>query len=395
MKPLRIDLEKFACQLHISTEIDPIEQDWRQLSHDNVYADPNYLRLLEKNGPLTYRYAYGILHCEGKPVAAFYFQMKRIELLRDFRLHTHSSNALKRLNVFLIRQFFRFINQNLLVCGNVLLTGEYAFGTDRHFKLTDELIDEVMAQMKAFFRKEMGIKIQAILCKDFYKSGIHKELSFNGPGFYQFKVQPDMILQLDPSWKTFDDFLQAVRSKYRVKYKKVMRDAEPLRFLEMDIHDVQKYNDKMYALYEATAKRATFSLFYLDPRYFLCLKECFGDNIRITGIFKDEQLLGFYTFVINGKYGDAHFIGYDVGLNSDYQIYFNILLGLISKAIESGSSFLNLSRTALEIKSSVGAEPHDMFIYLRHENRFVNALMPMILNRVVPEEEWLPRSPFK
>jgi len=202
-------------------------------------------------------------------------------------------------------------------------------------------------------------------------------------------------MALDPQWKQFDDFLKAVKSKYRVKYKKVMKQAESLDYREMDLEMLEQYNDEMYALYEATAKRATFSLFYLHPKYFLGLKECFADKIRITGIFRDGEILGFYTYVINGEYGDAHFIGYDVERNFDYQIYFNILLGLIKKAIDTKVKFLNLSRTALEIKSSVGAEPHDMFIYLRHENGFINRIMPMILERLVPKPDWIQRSPFK
>ena len=59
------------------------------------------------------------------------------------------------------------------------------------------------------------------------------------------------------------------------------------------------------------------------------------------------------------------------------------------------TKYLNLSRTALEIKSSVGAEPHDMYVYLKHQNKFVNKLLPSILNRVVPKNSWEQRSPFK
>jgi len=391
----RVTLEKYNCTLQISPSIAEIKDDWRVLSHRNIYADPDYLSLLERKGPLGYKYVYAIIYFEDKPVAALYFQMKRIELAKDFRLHTHSNNFLKKINLAFTKQLFKLINQNLLIFGNVLLTGEYAFGTKSEFELTNHLLNHVFSHVKSYFKEEYSLPIKAILCKDFYREGVHKEISFSVPGFYEFKVQPDMIMALDPQWKQFDDFLKAVKSKYRVKYKKVMRQAESLDYREMDLEMLEQYNDEMYALYEATAKRATFSLFYLHPKYFIGLKECFFDKIRITGIFRDGKILGFYTYVINGEYGDAHFIGYDVERNSDYQIYFNILLGLIKKAIDTKVKFLNLSRTALEIKSSVGAEPHDMFIYLRHENGFINRIMPMILDRVVPKLDWTQRSPFK
>lgn len=395
MESRRVTLEKYNCSLQISPTILELQDDWRVLSHRNIYADPEYLSLLERKGPLAYKYVYAIIYYNDKPVTALYFQMKRIELAKDFRLHTHSKNLFKKLNVAFTKQFFKLVNQNLLIFGNVLLTGEYAFGAKQEFELSNELLDIVFSHVKTYFKEEFSLPIKAILCKDFYKEGVHKELSFSVPGFYEFKVQPDMIMALDAQWENFEDFLKAVKSKYRVKYRKVIRQAESLEFREMDLDMLAQYNDEMYALYEATAKRATFSLFYLHPKYFIGLKECFTDNIRITGIFKEGRLLGFYTYVINGDYGDAHFIGYDVELNSDYQIYFNILLGLIKKAIDTKVKFLNLSRTALEIKSSVGAEPHDMFIYLRHENGLINKIMPMILDRLVPKLNWTQRSPFK
>ena len=373
----------------------PLAEDWKDLAHKNVYAIPEYLEMLEKHGPLSYDYCYAIIYKDGTAVAALYFQKKRIELYKDFRLHSHSKNILKKIPVYLTRQAFRLVNRNLLIFGNVLLTGEYAYGINHGFKLEKELLDQVFKHVLQFYKQEKKARIHAILSKDFYESGIHKEHSFNASDFYKFKVQPDMILDIDPEWKNFDAYLEAVRSKYRVKFKKVIRQAEDLEFKVLELEDLENYNEKMYALYEATAKRALFSLFYLHPQYFLELKKSLGDNLTVTGIFKDSRLLGFYTFVKNQKKGDAHFIGYDVSLNSDYQIYFNILLGLIDQAIRQNCTYLNLSRTALEIKSSVGAEPHEMFIYLKVQNKLLNRILPFIMERVVPVNEWQPRSPFK
>ena len=72
-----------------------------------------------------------------------------------------------------------------------------------------------------------------------------------------------MILKLDKAWGNFDDFLSAVKSKYRVKFNKVLKKASVLEFKEFTNGEVEKYNDQMYAMYESTANRATFSLFHL------------------------------------------------------------------------------------------------------------------------------------
>ena len=397
-KPTDLDIVQIKdsdCYLKISDTIWELEKDWSSLAHDNIYAMPEYLALLERKGPLSYSYCYALLYKEDKAVAAVYFQMKRIELIKDFRVHSHSNSLYENLKVFLMKQLFKRVNQNILICGNVLLTGEYAFGTNYGFQMDAAMLDTIIDKVIDHFKEKRGIKIQGVLSKDFYESGKHKEISFDIEDFTEFRVQPDMIMEIDEAWESYDDYLAAVRSKYRVKFKKVMKKAETLEFRELDLEALEQYNDDMYTLYKSTADRASFSLFNLDPKYFLELKRSLGDKIRITAIFEKERLVGFYTFVINKEYGDAHFIGYDVKLNSKYQIYFNILLGLVKKAIESDRKFLNLSRTALEIKSSVGAEAHEMFIYLRSQNSFINSILGFILDRVVPKNSWQPRSPFK
>ena len=56
---------------------------------------------------------------------------------------------------------------------------------------------------------------------------------------------------------------------------------------------------------------------------------------------------------------------------------------------------IDFARTALEIKSSVGAVPCDLSIYVRHRNRISGSMMKFIFDYLTPEEEWQPRSPFK
>jgi len=70
------------------------------------------------------------------------------------------------------------------------------------------------------------------------------------------------------------------------------------------------------------------------------------------------------------------------------------LLRLIKEAINQKVEYLNLSRTALEIKSSVGAIPYDMHVYIKHTNPMINKLIPFILSKTVPKNNWIPRSPF-
>ncbi len=56
---------------------------------------------------------------------------------------------------------------------------------------------------------------------------------------------------------------------------------------------------------------------------------------------------------------------------------------------------IDFARTALEIKSSVGAVPCNLNMYMRHRNRLSSKVMKFVFDNFSQEEEWKPRSPFK
>ena len=155
------------------------------------------------------------------------------------------------------------------------------------------------------------------------------------------------------------------------------------------------YKQTINDLYKQVSNRSAFNLLDLPADYFLQLKVKLGDKYRLFGYFIDKKLVGFFTTIDNGEELEAHFLGYDDSLNNSHQVYLNFLFDIVRIGIETRSKRIVFARTAHEIKSSVGAKAHEMYLYMRHENRFINRLLPYILNILSPREKWLPRSPFK
>jgi hypothetical protein len=121
----------------------------------------------------------------------------------------------------------------------------------------------------------------------------------------------------------------------------------------------------------------------------------FPSQFFIDAMFLENRLLGFYSYMIKDGALLSHFIGYDEENNKEYSIYMNILLGLIRNAIDLKVSKLFYYRTALEIKSSVGAVPHKMYMYIKHNNAIINSSMGVIIKAFFPVPKWTPRNPFK
>ncbi len=382
--------------LVITDRIEAILKQWDQNSGDMPYASSDYLRLLEKFGPIDYSYYYALLKKDNRIVGLIYCQHKPLELHKDFRVHTHSDGIYEKIKVKITKTLFRLVRNDILICGNVLLTGEYGIRIDETVEVNNnELVTQVLEKIRTFIKKHHKVKIKSTLLKDFYIAGPLRKQEFKSNAYTNFKVQPDMIITIRKEWKSYDDYLASVKSKYRVKFRKVKKKGSELNFRLLSTADAAKYNTVMYNMYKEISERATFNMFLLDENYFLKLKETFEDNLILYGVFHGDELVAFFTYLRNGKVGDAHFLGYKPEINNKYQIYFNILLRLIETAIEDKADYLNLSRTALEIKSSVGAEAYDMEVHLHYHIGWINKLLPFLLGKFVPENKWLPRSPFK
>ncbi|HMP29029.1 MAG TPA: hypothetical protein PKD85_05490 [Saprospiraceae bacterium] len=115
----------------------------------------------------------------------------------------------------------------------------------------------------------------------------------------------------------------------------------------------------------------------------------------IKGYFKDDQLVGFYTCLNNLGRLDAHFLGYDKAINEEHQLYLNMLYDMIQLGIDQKCYKIFMSRTAIEIKNSVGAVPYDMVCYFRHNNTLVNTFVKPIFEIYKPKNDHVLRSPFK
>ena len=72
-----------------------------------------------------------------------------------------------------------------------------------------------------------------------------------------------------------------------------------------------------------------------------------------------------------------------------------MLYDLLEEAVNTNAKKLDLSRTAMAIKSSVGAIPHKLYLYLKVRNNFLNLFTSKGLKYLIPEIEWEQRNPFK
>lgn len=377
----------------ISRKIDPVYEVWDALSGDILYLNSAFYRALEEAPPSGTSYVYCIVKKANDPVGIVYFQLKQIKLDESLQLDKLKAGwDLKGISTCIKRSLAGMLRSYSLVGGNMTLTGNYgSYLTDFDGNKKLELIDEIADVVSSLLKKE-GINVRVTFLKDFYEKERYEGTLTS---YTEFSVQPNMIFKLDPSWKTFDDYLGSMKSKYRVRVRRARKKADGLERRELSLEEVKDHEATIKSLYANVVDNASFNLFFLPDDYFYALKKHFGKKMRITGYFEGEVLKGFSTSLFHKEELDAHFLGYDPDCNRQCQLYLNMLYDMVEEAIDKQAHQLIMSRTAMEIKSSVGAEAVPMYLYLKLSSRFLNRIFPKALDYFKPESNWQARSPFK
>ncbi|MBK9257813.1 MAG: hypothetical protein IPM42_20350 [Saprospiraceae bacterium] len=382
-------------RITIHETITEIADLWSSLSPPDIFFTPQFLQCLENFKATGITPYYVILYRHNIPFGIFYFQQKHIRLGESLRIDHNLNKGFFTNTVNRVKKAVaNMLNLNTLVCGNMLLTGKYGF------HISDEIDDTTkssllsnVCDMLQIHLDSKGIGKGLTLIKDFYNQTLNDH--FEVKGFTRFNVQPNMIIQIRDHWNNMDDYLEDMKSKYRIRVRRATKKCAVIEKKELDVYEIQQWSDSINALYKNVSDEAGFNLFVLHPHYFEGLKTALGDQLIFTAYFSEGKMVGFYTAIKNYATLDAHFLGYDIEVNRSCQIYLNMLYDLIDLGIRFRVSKVVMSRTALEIKSSVGATPHDMTLFLKHDSSIINALVPPILKFLTPDEKWLSRSPFR
>jgi hypothetical protein len=383
--------EKHVLQSIISDKILEIKDKWTQNAPSDVFFGFEYLRNVEINQPDHIKPYYCVCFIDGQVVGLLHFHTSQICLRDNLRFDPSDKSITTKLKNIVTK----CINIHCTVLGSTLITGNY--GIHFHENVSDQdktkLIEISLAELNTNL-KTKGIKPGITVVKDFYV----KEPAI--PNYqmlklHPFTVQPKMHLLINKEWISSEDYLQSLKSKYRIRYNKARSLLSEIVIKEFLFEDIVNHRDIIHNLYKNVSDNAGFNAFILHPKYFEGLKAALGDKCGFYTYWKGDTMVAFYTTIDNGDVFDAHFLGYIPEENVTHQLYLNMLLDLLKMSIDKKKSLLDLSRTAIEIKSTIGAVPQEMMLYIRHENNWMNKFTDRILAFINPKTEYIIRSPFK
>lgn len=381
-------LEEISFKIYNSVKDLPVL--WDVVAQSNVFLQTPYLTVLEKSAPVNMECFYIGIFENSELIGVSLAQYLDLNKLESFGERDKCFKTI-------IRNFiFKNFASHTLFLGNNMITGQngYVFSKEIDFNHISEILIQIADEITLYFKKK-GISIHLVSFKDFYDHCSVELKKYRFSNIYEFNTQPNMIFYLDQNWKSLDDYVAALSKKYRDQFKRARKKFDGIQVHNLSYEEVLQNEEKIYELYHYVAKNAPFNTFFLSKNHFSTLKGQCGNRFQIFGYFLNEELVGFHTLLLNDETLETYFLGYNDHIQKENMLYLNMLYNMTEYGIENGFKRIIFGRTALEIKSSIGATPVQMSGFIYHNNKLINRFIGKIFRNLEPELHWKQRHPFK
>ncbi len=368
---------------------------WDNIAKHDIMLTIPYLKALEQALPNNITLYYIGVFNENKIVGVALVERVRLYLKDMFRKSSPSA----------VKTFFRDIistvlKGNVLVVGNLTHTGQHGIcfmSKEINPKEYLETILKAATALKNQIKKESGKTIRVVMLKDYFlNDDIHSAIKvLQSENFNRVVVQPNMVLHINPNWAKMEDYIISLNKKYKDRYKRARTKFGSIERRELDIQVIERDSKLLHSLYMNVSDNAKFNTFILPEHHFYSLKKELQKNFKVFGYFSENELIGFYSLILNHEVLETYFLGYDSEHQYTNQLYLNMLYDMLDFAMMNKFTFVVYARTAMEIKSSVGAKPIDMVMYMKHTSSPVNSLLKQTFNFMKPNQKWEERHPFK
>lgn len=248
-----------------------------------------------------------------------------------------------------------------------------AMFTKRRFRITVTMVYLPLSVTRAGIAYERGLEEAAAFVKKIRGYKIFLNLpDVPMPGYAKGLTCPKCSLQI--RWKSFDEYMAALRSNYRYRFRKALKKSAALsvRYLR----DGAEFTDDMYKLYERVYDKSQIRVEKLSKIFFT------GKFFDIFVLEEGDVPRGFVQLMANGDELVFEFVGIDYSVNARYDTYLAMLLEIVRYGIANGFKSIDFGQTADDTKLKLGCKYEYLYAYLHHKNPFLNALCKKLAPRL-------------
>jgi hypothetical protein len=370
----------------ISGNIAEVKVEIEKLNHNGqLELSYDYLAAMEASLPRA-GFRYVVVYRHNTPVLFAYFQLFTLTS-RNFNLEEDKSFVKG-----ILRFFLDLKKAKVLMAGNALRNETPCLSYNSDF-----LDKEEAAELVASAAEEIADAENAtvVMLKNIPVSTRTRKF-LAGLGYHTPVPDQVMNMDIDADWKILADYIAALSRKYKTRANKILATGSTLVVRPLPADDLVHHQHTMHRLFKNVADNQSFALALPPNDHFARLKQLYGNEFEVFGFFHGERLIAFYSAFITPSAYEVYYVGFDYKLNTEYNLYFNILFAGLEQAIVLGKQQLKLGRTSFDAKASIGAKAEEITYFLKAAN------LPSIVGKwfvnyfsSIETSKWKLRNPLK
>ena len=358
-------------------EIEPALWDGLNARKD-LFHTHRFIGAVEDSQVEESEFWYLLMYSGGRLVATAVLTSFRVKL--DLFLGPH----IQRIFSSIRRVVPSFMAPRILFCGLPISLGKNALA------ISDSaspalVLSRLAAAMSSLGKQE---RIPLLSVKEFTEAELPAMDFLLDLNFLRQRSIPYASLPI--RWRTFQGYLDAMRHGHRrhiLKSLKKIGLQTPVieRNLDSgqntDLPRLVLSDEKVcpprlfFRLYGEVMKRSRAKMEILNEEFFCRLYAAMHGELEILALVQGKEVLG-VALLTNDSAGMTFLlVGLDYPSRDRFDVYFNLVYGIIALAIERGCEHLDLGQTSYWLKEQVGAVCTEEYFYLRGTRRAVHVLL--------------------
>lgn len=381
-----------SCQLRVVSylSIHEIEEShWDSINHDKqLFHTHRFIRSVEDAKVEDSKFRYLLFYFKEKLVGTAvlsYFTVS-LDLL--------AVGIIKKM-ILTVRSIFPgFLKIKILFCGlpvslgqNNLIVADPRFYPDVFTLLAKEMDDICRLE---------GIRFQCI--KEFLEKDCIMMDGLKDQNFFRANSIP--YVSMDIRWDKFENYLRSLRHNYRRAIRLSLKKIGQYKPEFVPYNSTSDFSSspvlvicdsqtcppqKFFELYLEVMERTKVKLETFNRAFFENIYKNLQNDIEILAMIKEEEILGVIIFTVYENTMTFLWVGLDYSKRDECDVYFNLVYGIISQAIERGCSKLQLGQTSYWFKHRIGGICIPQYFYMKARSWYIHHVMKRFRFLIFPE----------
>lgn len=332
-------------------------------------------------------FRYVFVHRDNKPILFLYFQIYTVTS-QNFNFDIKGAFVKNIVHLFL-----NLKRAKVLVTGNAMRNGQAAYCYDADALRPADALDAQLAMAEQLANAENAAAI--ILSRPESASASDQKV-LTQMGYSTPWDDSVMEMDLPEQWTSLQDYINDLSRKYKARANKILAGMQNIDIQPMSTAAIASNAKEMDRLFGEVVDKQPFTLSRSGAAYIKVLKDLYGDDFEVNGYFLDKRLIAFSSGIVTDGAYEVYYVGFDTKMNSEYPIYFHMLLWGLQRAILLGKKKLKLGRTSFDAKSSLGAKAVNTgyYINLRHVPDMATTWFTKYFS-AAEDGKWKQRNPLK